>query len=43
MIIHPSSALLTAELLHWETMREEPAVSEPGLHPKKLTLDKLES
>lgn len=32
MIIHPSSGLLTAEALHRETMREQPA---PGLHPKK--------
>ena len=43
MIIHSSSPLLTAELPRWETMREVPAVSAPGLHPKKLTLDKLES
>lgn len=41
MIIHPSSAILTAEPLRWETMREEPA---PGPHPrKKSAADKLES
>lgn len=32
MIRHPSSAPLTAELLHYETVSEEPA---PSLHPKK--------
>lgn len=41
MIIHPSSAILTAEPLRWETMREEPA---PGPHPRrKSAADKLES
>ena len=41
MIIHPSSAILTAEPLRWETMREEPA---PGPHPrKKSAAHKLES
>lgn len=41
MIIHPSSAFLTAEPLRWETMREEPA---PGPHPRrKSAADKLES
>lgn len=41
MIIHPSSAIPTAEPLRWETMSEEPA---PGPHPrKKSAANKLES
>lgn len=41
MILHPSSAPLTAELLHYETVSEEPGVSAPSLHPKeKRTKDK---
>lgn len=35
VILHPSSQLLTAELLYCETLNEEPAVSAPSLHPKK--------
>lgn len=34
MIIHPSCALMTAELLYWEPMRDEPETSVPGQHPK---------
>lgn len=43
MIIHPSSALLTSQLLCWETMREDSGVSALGPDPKKHILDKLES
>lgn len=43
MIIHPSSGLLTAAMLRWETTEEELAVSAPGLRSKKHTPHKLVS
>lgn len=46
MIMHRSSVLLTAEQLHWKTMREKHFVSVPRLHlsqKKKTSEDNLTS
>lgn len=40
MIMHPSSVLLTAEQLHWKTMREKHFVSVPRLHLSRNKLHK---
>lgn len=44
VILHPSSELLTAGLLHCETLSEEPGVSAQSRNPKKKRRkDKLDT